>query len=162
MIILVLFLSHSCVHFSAPRKERSLLLEPLSESIADVSEFFGCSNVPFRSENKCYETQRIFCKHTTSPRRHLASVPTVEDSSHPSMPVKGSISALSSPTSASQTSACQNPCLSANSFISRFPLWTLHFLTMKSPYISSQISWTKFISLILSRTRSLVSWEKGI
>ena len=40
-----------------------------------------------------------------------------------------------------------------------FPLFQL---TMNSPYISSQMSWTKFMSLILSRTRSLVSWEKGI
>lgn len=47
-----------------------------------------------------------------------------------------------------------------------FRISFVHFssflLTMNSPYISSQMSWTKFMSLILSRTRSLVSWEKGI
>ena len=55
-------LSHFCWQFSAPREKRSLLLEPLRKSIAEVSEFFRCSNMPSGPENTSSQTQRIILK----------------------------------------------------------------------------------------------------
>ena len=98
----------------------------------------------------------------TSPQTHSASEQAGEDSSRPSAPERGWGFAPGELTSASRTWSGRSLCQSekwVGGYGIKFCAAVL--LTRNKSCRSSQRSWTKFMSLTLGSSKSLVSWENG-